>query len=218
MLSPFVDDLLNGRPVRVGPPQAANRLDLQAAATRLEAFEREYRLELPGDPPGFDPAAALWAAVSLYLASSLAIHRDSELSAINGAAPSPLPDRMRAASHYSVDLTMRFLPSLLKLAKRASSDDPLLGRLMQWGRDWPLSSVGIAGIGDVDASTLRTSPTLLRLYSDRILASGDASRLNDATVRRAAAAAIGDYPELSPAIAEALSGNEQPIATTARDE
>jgi hypothetical protein len=93
---------------------------------------------------------------------------------------------------------MRFLPDVVKLAKSAASDDPLIAQIHRIGRQWPLSSVGIASLGSVDIGPLRTSDTLMRLYVDRVLATGDADRLSDPIVAQAVAAAVGSYPELKP--------------------
>ena len=205
MLSTFVEDLIGGRPLRVGPPAAPNDADLQQALATVVEFERQTRFDLPGEAPAIDPHAARWSLVSLYLAASLVIHRDVNATEIDQLLRKPQLDHTKPEVHYSVDLTMRFLPSLMQFAKSASSDDPLVKRLQQWARDWPLSSVGMKDVGAVDIAHLRTSKTLMRLYVDRIFHTEDTSRLADPHVQAAAAAVLGNYQNLNPKIASALA-------------
>ena len=80
-----------------------------------------------------------------------------------------------------------------------------MDRLVELGRRWPLSSVGVANLGTVDPPPFVHHDCLLQLYVDRIIASKDRSRMNDPVVREAIRAAIGLYPELAPEIARELS-------------
>ena len=198
MLPEFLQDLLNGQQVRVGEPRPISEGEMQEAGVIVSAFEQNYRISLPGNPPRFDAEAAAWSAAAVYSAACLVVYRDAGqpvLDELLGAKP---PDGGTAAAHYSVDLVMRFLPDLVKLAKSAATDDPLIKRLLAWAVAWPLSSVGMEGVGSVDSGPLRTSPTLMRLYADRVIATGDRSRLDDPALAEQVKVAIGNYPELCP--------------------
>jgi len=70
---------------------------------------------------------------------------------------------------------------------------------MKIARAWPLSSVGVAGVSDVDVDPFIDHPSLRRLYADRIVERRDASRLGDPRVRAAVREAIGAHDELVPA-------------------
>ncbi len=198
MLAEFTKSLLSGRMVQVGPPTIPPVDEITAATDVLIEFEQHYRLELPGVPPEVDRKAAGWAVTTLYLMAALTIHRDAGEEVLREFLVGPSPDPSSPKSHYAVDLSMRFLPDAVKLAKSAASDDPQMTPMQTIGRQWPLSSVGIAGIGAVDIAPLRTSDTLLRLYVDRVLATGDVDRLSDPAVAEAVAVAVGNYPELKP--------------------
>lgn len=204
MLLEFVRNLLSGDQVRVGSPAPIPAEDRRDTADLLVEFERDYRISLPGDPPPLDLEAALWSAVSIYHAASLVVHRNYGAETIDSVLGTKAPDRSKAESHYAVDLTMRFLPDLLKLAKSASTNDPLVERLMDWATAWPLSSVAIPVVEVVDAAPLRTSPTLMRLYADRVIAAGNHSRLDDPAVAEVVRSVLGSYPELCPSIAREL--------------
>lgn len=204
MLVDFVESLLSGRDLKMGEPELPEEGDVLESIQRIRRFERTWRIEVPGAPPELDADAVRWSIISVYLAASLIVHRDTDLEVMTELLGSEPPDRALPATHYSVDLVMRFLPDLVRLGKSASRDDPLNEYLETWGRDWPLSSVGIKNLGSVDAMPLRTSPSLMRLYIDRIFAASDIERLNDAAVRHLATTVLGDYPQLNSEIARAI--------------
>ena len=135
------------------------------------------------------------------------------VSGTPGVSSSPgsasTPDGANPAVHYSVDLTFRFLPDLVKLARIASEQDPLVERLMAWARHWPLSSVGIgANVGPVEIGPIVNHPCLLALYVDRVIARRDLTRLDDARVRDGVRQALGLYSELAPVVAAAVESYE----------
>ncbi|QDU58342.1 hypothetical protein [Aeoliella mucimassa] len=205
MSAEFVHHLLEGRPLFVGAPTPWDEQTKREASVVLVRFEEDYRICLPQDPPELDLDAALWAAESFHHAASLLVNRDYGDDVIVQTLDTPASDRTQPETHYAVDLTMRFLPELLKLAKTAAPEDTLVGRLMAWAAAWPLSSVGVAGVGPVDAAVLRTPPMLLRLYVDRVIAASDGSRLDDEVVAESVKSALGNYPELSPRLAQQLA-------------
>ena len=69
---------------------------------------------------------------------------------------------------------------------------------------WPLSSVGINGLDNLRLESFADDSALLRLYADRIMAAGDASRLGDPRVDDLLRADLGLHHELAPAIAAKL--------------
>jgi hypothetical protein len=101
---------------------------------------------------------------------------------------------------------MRFLPDLLRFARVAHEHehDPLVARLVDWARRWPLSSVGTQVTGNLDVNDIVADNCLLTLYVDRIIATADTLRLSDPRVADAARRALGLFPSLAPAIAAAL--------------
>ena len=106
----------------------------------LATFERQWRGSLAGTPPEFDPASAVWAATRVLRAAQFITYRElgTELMEQTLSALAPRSDSV--AADYSVDLTLRFLPDLARLAKRSAEQDPLLTYFDRWANDWPLSS------------------------------------------------------------------------------
>lgn len=170
----------------------------------VREWDAAQRRELAFSAPELSLAAAEWAAVRLYRGCQALICRDVAPQDLQRFLAEPCPEPPGAVAAYSVDLVFRFLPDLVKLARRVERGDPLVVELLKLAHDWPLSSVGIAEIGDVDAAPLLAHPSLRQLYVDRIFTADDTARLNDPAVRQAARASLGIFPELAPAIAAAL--------------
>jgi hypothetical protein len=184
----------------------------------LVSFELRYRDMLPGTPPALCLPAARYGATMLYQVCRFLVHRDLGAEAMECAFRDPLRERPCPSVHYSVDLSLRFLPDVERLTREKAPDDPMLAEVTKLANQWPLSSVGIPGLADVVVDTFVTDPCLRRLYVDRIIDSADVSRLRDNRIRDDVAAALGAHPELAPPIAQALDtlgptlddGKEQP--------
>jgi hypothetical protein len=217
-LPAFLTALFDTGRVAVSAPIATETVRQRAdAAAILSAQVEVLRVEFPGQPPPLDKAAALWAAISLYRACQLAVYRQLDVEAIDELLGQACPAADSASRHWSVDVTFRFLPDLLRLAMSASPEDPLLARLGQWCSQWPLSAVGVGAeslpdIGSPEAiareSEVAAHPGLLQLYADRILAKKDWARLRHPSVRAAVQRSLGAYQERFPEAAKALAAAE----------
>lgn len=201
--SQFLFALQNGERVLVPNLDEIGSSELDAAAHSLTEFERSYRSALPGTAPTFAVEVAVWAATKFYRACQCLVFRDVSLQAIEAELDPICPINMEPASlAYGVDLTWRFLPDLLKLTSGIAADDPLVTWLRRWAAEWPLSSVGVTDLGEVDVSRFFDDPCLRGVYVDRIIVRRDVRRLNDQRVRNAVRQAIGAFPELAPEMIE----------------
>jgi hypothetical protein len=189
--------LFEGGNVRVDPPDDAAGDD-QTLAVAIARIEADWRLDLAGEPPNLQLGSAVWAVQIIYKACQFLVYREADPDMVAKAlgVPCPLPPSAKVC--YSVDLALRILPDLFRLARAASPDDVLVQSLARLAQDWPLSSVGIA-IEKGDVSAFIDHPSLRQLYADRIIAAGDASRLTDVRVREAVRASVGGYPQLASA-------------------
>ena len=146
----------------------------------------------------------LWGAMAVFRTCCFIAHRDAPADLIRGVLEQPCPASPSPSVCYSVDLTMRFMPDFVRLAKAASEQDPLVPVLVTLAHQWPLSSVGIPQIEPTDVSQFIDDDCLLRMYIDRILAKKDSSRLQHPKVRDAIRGAIGLHRELAPELASSL--------------
>ena len=191
-----------GRALLAQPPSATEcgpvLIDLDLAA----------RIEMPGEAPPLSMGPALWAAWMLYQGCQFLTFREMDAGLIRERLATPCASAPAPWVSYSVDLVMRYLPDLVSLARGLSPDDPLVEGLLGLARSWPLSSVGVAGVGAVEIGAFASHPSLCALYVDRILERKDVSRLADPLVRDAVRVALGDHPSLAPFAAAALSASD----------
>jgi hypothetical protein len=165
----------------------------EPAATEIDRWllsaEQVYRKQLPPHAPVVNLDWARWAVQQFFRASQLLVHRDlGEQFILTGLETDPafltvlpvndLPVNdlpAHSSIHYSVDLVFRFLPDLNRLAKAASSSDPLLQQIQAWFDRWPLSGARMhLGIAPEPCLLEKLEPILydrcLRiLYIERVL-------------------------------------------------
>jgi hypothetical protein len=188
----------NGALLPISPEEA------EEAALVLTDFESQYRDDLSGHPPRLSMRSMIWAASTVYRASSFLTFRDVNTETIAAAFRDTCPEQSSADVCYSADLTMRFLPDLIRLARAASSDDPLVEHLKKLACEWPLSSVGVKDLGELSELTFLDNRCLKQMYVDRIIAARDRSRLMNPVVAEAIRAAIGLHRELVPEFMESV--------------
>lgn len=223
-LASFLNELFEHGRVRVDEPSpTATGLrpptdeDRAAAGAVLRERDAAARLDFPGDAPDFNADLALWGAEQFYRACQFAVYRDVPGEVVVAILSAPCPTAPLAAQHYHIDLTFRFLPDLMRLARSASENDPLCEQLKDWAQRWPLSSVGMSRVEPDAAEPAWQHAGLLQLYVDRVIGARDLSRLGDPRVRRAMRAALGYYDRLAPQLAEALAKHDLALAAPAAD-
>jgi hypothetical protein len=211
-LTSFLNDLFeHGRVATTSADVSVD--DQQRAIGVLREFERYDRANWPDGQPEFSEQVGLWSANLLYRACHFVVGRDANPESLERALTVKSPEPPAASAHYSADLSLRFLPDVFKLARAAAADDPLVEMLLNLAKQWPLASVGMTAVRNVDVSCIVRNPCLLQMYVDRLISRSDLSRLNHPTVREAAQASLGLYPDLAPAISaeiERLVTEERP--------
>ncbi len=190
-LSNFIHQLLTAGAVAVKPgPVVFTIADEQEAAMLLKQYYHEDIQEIPGTAPAFDEAAALWAAKYVYTTVYLLVMRDQGEDMIKEKLL-PYTGTVDAAATYSADLVMRYLPSLLELARGLSPADVLVKVLEQTAAEWPFSSTGI-DTGPVKQEQLILAHDSLRItYADRLIAAGNLKKLSNSEVKEQVLSAAG---------------------------
>jgi hypothetical protein len=201
----FVSNLLDSGRVRVPstrqPPERLNEA--------VRELDRVGRGEMAFEAPPLAPAAGEWALLLLYRACQSLVYREIDPDAVQDALSRPCPLAPSPQVVYSADLAFRFLPELTGLARGIAENDPLVTGLLALAKAWPLSSVGVKGVGDVNVQPFIRHPGLRRMYADRVIEKADVSRLCDPEAREAVREALGAFPHLAPAIARALEEEKQ---------
>jgi len=170
----------------------------------IAEYERVYRTEMPSEAPRLVRPAARWAGTRFFRACQAAVYRDVSEETLKEELGEPFGEPAVPDVHYSVDLVFRYLPDFSKFASSAAEHDPLLEYLHQWAKAWPLSSVGMSGIGEVAIDGFAASASLMQLYVDRVIATCDESRLSDIRVRDVVRATLGMFGGLNERISTAL--------------
>jgi hypothetical protein len=200
----FLHELIEqGRVTVALTPEQAVGEELVLAISHVD---RKERLALAGDTPALLHDVAIWSLGMIENACRFLAYREFEGEDIAAVMNINCPDSASPEACYSADLFLRYLPDVIKLARGMGQADPLVKHLVTLAAQWPLSSVGVAGLSceAKEVEAFIGHPSLRQLYLDRIAASGDVSRLGVAAVRRDMRAAIGNYPQLAPRMAEAL--------------
>lgn len=198
-LTAFLNDLFEHG--RVATTAAELTLEDQQSALRvLREFEHHDRANWPTGLPEFSEQVGLWAAIVLYRACHFVVERDADPGVLKRALQAACPLSSTTTACYSADLTLRFLTDVIRLARAAAEADPLVEMLVTFAARWPLSSVGVRGLGRVDEALITQDTCLLKAYVDRIIRKSDVARLSDRQVRHMVQASLGLYPDLAPAI------------------
>jgi hypothetical protein len=192
LLTSFLQDLLATGSITLSGQPAFEAADLAAAEKLLREYHAEDSLDLPHTAPAFEAAAALWAAQYLYHTGVLAVVRELDEAAIATHLPDFGGEATPAAS-YSADLSLRYLPDLLQLAKGLAPADALVARLRDTARQWPLSFVGHEPADAGAEAILLAHPALRGAYLDRIIRAQDRARASQPHLVPLVQAALGAY-------------------------
>ena len=204
----FLTTMAQSGRIALGHPEAdpADLPDL----LEQDAVDREaaHRLDLVSPPPPFDVPTALWASTLLYKCCQFLIYRDLGPQLVAHAFAQLPPDRAlcpNPSNCYSADVAFSYLPDVYHLARGIAPGDPLVVGLQQLARQWPLSSVGIPDLTDLDITPFIDHPCLRELYLCRIVSRHDRTRLHHPTVLASLRQAVGAYPELAGDLSPALA-------------
>ena len=145
-----------------------DRPSASALAVLAEAFEI-HSLAVAGCRIAFDAEIACVAAEFVRQASWALVNRDERVSGLakrmtmRGAPQTP-------SQHLSCDLTMRYLPQVLRRARGLDPSDPLVAEIANLLRAWPLSGVlSDVAEGPLVPPRFSAHPGLMLLYAERLI-------------------------------------------------
>ena len=176
-LSIFIHQLLTtgtlSVPAGIGSITEADKI---ATILLLQQYYQEDILEMPGTAPEFNQPAAYWAAKYFFRAVQLAVLRNEGEDVINEKLIA-FTETVDATSIYSADLILRYLPSLLQLAKGLSPADILVKRLEKTAATWPFSATGIESGLLSNEAIIFSNGSLRIAYIDRLIAAKDLNKI-----------------------------------------
>ena len=194
-LSNFILQLLNDGTVSVQPGITIfTNPDEREAIQLLQQYYIEDIQEMPATAPAFNDQAALWAAKYFYTAVQLTALRDEGEAVINEKLLA-FDGTMDASAMYSADLVLRYLATLLQLAKGLSPADMLVKVLEQTAAAWPFSSVGIETGEIKNEAVIFADASLCIAYTDRLIAAKDIKRISGSGMQQQVLSAAGMHLE-----------------------
>lgn len=189
----FIQDIIQQGKVTVdGQVTPFSDEDKQAATQRLREYYELQKQELTATVPAFDGPAAIWAAGFLYRAVQLVMLRDLGDEVVNKLL-TPYDGAVTPEAVLSVDLSFRYLPNLVGLAKGLAPEDVLVKRLHEAAVQWPFSSVGMKVEGDFNLDVILNNTCVRRSYIDRIITARDIKRSNNPQIKEYIKEELGDY-------------------------
>ncbi|HEX6428476.1 MAG TPA: hypothetical protein VF008_12355 [Niastella sp.] len=192
-LAQFIQDIIQqGKVIVEGQVIPFTNEDIQQATEHLHEQYNRHVQELTGMAPAFHPEAAVWATNFLYRAVQLVMLRDLGEEAVNGLL-TPFNGSVSPETILSVDISFRYLPNLLGLAKGLAPEDVLVKRLQEVAVQWPFSSVGMKVEGVMDIEVIMSNTCLRNAYIDRIIETRDRKRCNNILVNEHIKEALGDH-------------------------
>lgn len=174
-LERFCSRLLNeGRVVFDEPPVAPARDRDGAAAFLSRAFSVE-RMRIAGTSIAYDPDVAVEAAELVRHACWALVCHDEPAEAL-GVRLSMRHAPKTAGAHLSADLTLRYLPDVLRRVRALTPTDSLVALLSTTLRQWPLSGV-LSDVREPPLSPLDFGghDGLMLLYAERLAARAKAT-------------------------------------------
>ena len=195
-LEQFIQDIIQqGKVIVAGQVIPFTEEDAQQTTQHLRAFYDHQLPELTGRVPAFQPEAAVWGAIYLYRAVQLTVLRELGEDAVNGLL-TPFTGAVSPETILSVDVSFRFLPNLLGLAKGLAPEDALVKLIQAAAIQWPFSSVGMKVEGEMNIDVIMQDACLRRAYIDRIIEARDKSRCNNELVNEYIKEALGHHGQL----------------------
>jgi hypothetical protein len=165
----FLTELLKeGKIVFRSAKAPHDRISQPAVAFLTEAF-KIHSAALAGPPIAFDSETAAAAAEFLRQSSWALVNHDERMADLEKRLNMPGPPRT-PSQHLSADLTLRYLPQVLRRARGLNPDDPLVERVANLLRCWPLSGV-LSDVFEapIEPVELGSHPGLLLLYAERLI-------------------------------------------------
>lgn len=194
-LSDFTVNLFEqGKVTVAGSLMQFEKSDLQQTGLILRDFYRLEILKLPGTPPDFYPAAAVWGAKYIYYAIQFSLLRDLGPELLPTYFPE-FPRKITPEAIFSVDLTFRYLPDLIKLASGLAPDDPLVTIMRKTAVEWPFSTVGMQLEDQPDLTVILAHPSLKGEYVDRVIEKRDTHRSVEPALQEEIKAALGAHAQ-----------------------
>ena len=139
----------------------------------IRFLKKEYEKEVlnfPYDPPPFDANAALWAAKTIYISAQLVLFREIEVKNLLNELLPDYSKELSPSKMLSADLTLRFMPDLLRQLQTIDLEDPLIRILEPKLSKFHYSGVNYnLDLEALDFNLVNENQCFRQLYANRII-------------------------------------------------
>ncbi|MEM6687211.1 MAG: hypothetical protein AAF617_15625 [Bacteroidota bacterium] len=159
-----------------------------------QEYENES-LNYPFDAPVFDKEAAIWAAKTIYYAAQFLAHRLEEPKDLHKFFPD-FKGELSPAVMLSADISLRFLPFIIKELQHIDFDDWLVKLLKQRIQLFPYSSIGHdmeVVIQEKQLALLFQNNCFRTVFTDRVIAQKDISLTAHKIIQKNVAIHLGEH-------------------------
>ena len=140
----------------------------QAVIQYLGQYYEQETLDYPHTAPHFDGDAALWAAHTLYMANQLLLFRENKREDLAKILP-PYTYELTPSAILSADLTLRFLPDVIKQLAEIDPEDVLIPILEGHLCAWHYSRINYELEMNLAFANIQKNDCLMQLYTNRII-------------------------------------------------
>jgi hypothetical protein len=137
-------------------------------------LQAEYEHESLSYPyatsPDFNADLALWAAQTVYIAAQLMLYRENKAKELSTLLPSYSGHITNADDMLSADVTLRFLPAIIKHLHLIDPEDPLIPILEEHLKTWHYSGISYPlETKDLSFENIAQNKCLQKMYTDRVI-------------------------------------------------
>jgi len=137
--------------------------------TLLETTYKNESIGYPDTAPDFDKQAASWSSKILFYAAQLVMYRQHSGEQLSSFFP-PYSLPKTAAAILTADISLRYLPGILKYLEQIDLEDALIPIIKELLNKWHYSGlISDMDLEVLDIQTTLTNPCLATLYVDRII-------------------------------------------------
>ena len=161
--------------------------------TLLETYYNKESIDYPGIAPQFDEEAAAWSSKVLFYAAQLVMYREHSGDTLSVFFPNYEPPKT-AAAIITADLSLRYLPSILKYLEQIDIEDALIPILKKMLMEWEYSGLLSNMDFEIKNVTLILADNCLsKLYVNRIIENKKVKVGRQEKIKPFVLSALGNY-------------------------
>lgn len=157
-------------------------------------FEKECLSYPYSINPDFNAELALWAAQTVYIAAQLMLYRENKAKELSILLPIYSGAPTNTDDNLSADLTLRFLPHIIKHLHVIDPEDALIPLLVEHLKTWHYSGIAYPlEVKDLNLENIYQNKYLQKMYTDRVIAFKNMALAQHPTIAPWVNASLGIY-------------------------